>query len=80
MSFFMVRVEGLEPPWKNPLVPKTSASTNSATPAIFLYILENTQLVNFFNYIFLIFFNTFGIISGKSSAINPGPLSLPISP
>ena len=49
MSFFMVRVEGLEPPWKNPLVPKTSASTNSATPAIFLYILENTQLVNFFN-------------------------------
>ena len=49
MSFFMVRVEGLEPPWKNPLVPKTSASTNSATPAIFLYFLENTQLVNFFN-------------------------------
>ena len=30
----MVRAEGLEPPRLSPLVPKTSASTNSATPAI----------------------------------------------
>ena len=29
----MVRAEGLEPPRLSPLVPKTSASTNSATPA-----------------------------------------------
>jgi hypothetical protein len=29
----MVRAEGLEPPRFSPLVPKTSASTNSATPA-----------------------------------------------
>ena len=30
----MVRAEGLEPPRLSPLVPKTSASTNSATPAL----------------------------------------------
>jgi hypothetical protein len=29
----LVRAEGLEPPRLSPLVPKTSASTNSATPA-----------------------------------------------
>src|SRR5262249_28680187 len=30
---WMVRAEGLEPPWLAPLEPKSSASTNSATPA-----------------------------------------------
>ena len=29
----LVRVKGLEPPWKYPLDPKSSASANSATPA-----------------------------------------------
>ncbi|CAD5257241.1 hypothetical protein BOSE62_40428 [Bosea sp. 62] len=29
----LVRAEGLEPPRLSPLVPKTSASTSSATPA-----------------------------------------------
>ena len=29
----MVRVRGLEPPLREKLVPKTSASTNSAIPA-----------------------------------------------
>ncbi len=32
----MVRVKGLEPPRPKPLVPKTSASTNSATPAQYI--------------------------------------------
>ena len=30
----MVRVKGLEPPWNNPLDPKSSASTNFATSAL----------------------------------------------
>ena len=29
----IVRVEGLEPPWVTPLDPKSSTSTNFATPA-----------------------------------------------
>ena len=32
-GLYLVRVEGLEPPRLAALVPKTSASTNSATPA-----------------------------------------------
>ena len=39
----VVRAEGLEPPRLSPLVPKTSASTNSATPA--LHKLNNVRLL-----------------------------------
>jgi|GEM_PF-3339641 hypothetical protein len=39
----VVRAEGLEPPRLSPLVPKTSASTNSATPA--LHKLINVRLL-----------------------------------
>ena len=33
-KLYLVRVKGLEPPWISPLDPKSSASTNSAIPAI----------------------------------------------
>lgn len=36
----MVRAKGLEPPRLTALVPKTSASTNSATPALLSHILH----------------------------------------
>ena len=39
----MVRVKGLEPPRPKPLVPKTSASTNSATPAYYLKLLSQAK-------------------------------------
>lgn len=32
--FYMVRVKGLEPPCRKALDPKSSASTNFATPAL----------------------------------------------
>ena len=46
----VVRAEGLEPPRLSPLVPKTSASTNSATPALHKQInvrlMINSTVVN----------------------------------
>ena len=43
----MVRAEGLEPPRLSPLVPKTSASTNSATPAHPHLLLLPTPFIRF---------------------------------
>ena len=43
----MVRAEGLEPPRLSPLVPKTSASTNSATPAHRHLLLLPTSFIRF---------------------------------
>ena len=43
----MVRAEGLEPPRLSPLVPKTSASTNSATPAHHHLLLLPTSFIRF---------------------------------
>ena len=43
----MVRAEGLEPPRLSPLVPKTSASTNSATPARRHLLLKTTSFIRF---------------------------------
>ena len=43
----MVRAEGLEPPRLSPLVPKTSASTNSATPALHHLLLLPTSFTRF---------------------------------
>ena len=43
----MVRAEGLEPPRLSPLVPKTSASTNSATPARRHLLLQKTSYIRF---------------------------------
>ena len=43
----MVRAEGLEPPRLSPLVPKTSASTNSATPARRHLLLQTTSYIRF---------------------------------
>ena len=43
----MVRAEGLEPPRLSPLVPKTSASTNSATPARRHLLLSLTSFIRF---------------------------------
>ena len=43
----MVRVEGLEPPQLASLDPKSSASTNSATPA---YILLKIYRIEFLSY------------------------------
>ena len=43
----MVRAEGLEPPRLSPLVPKTSASTNSATPARHHLLLLPTPFIRF---------------------------------
>lgn len=40
-TLILVRVEGIEPPLHKKLVPKTSASTNSATPAITLPTVKN---------------------------------------
>lgn len=53
----MVRVKGLEPPWITPLDPKSSASTNFATPAYLYYyklFYNSLQVEMIYSYLFII--------------------------
>ena len=47
---FMVRVEGLEPPRREALDPKSSVSTNFTTPAFYLRVRKDISLCQFLRY------------------------------
>ena len=72
----MVRAEGLEPPRLSPLVPKTSASTNSATPAIHhLHLHSSNSTFSFDNSFYTLFPSQIREEMGRVTGIEPATSS-----